>query len=99
VQHQLKRRHTINHKLTGILVLGNLWRENSQIFINSAKPWLAPALGWTSQEYTSIWNAAHEEMNETKAFINCFVAWGRNPEDGSGEINWDDCTTPGWSDA
>ncbi|KAG2187244.1 hypothetical protein INT44_004929 [Umbelopsis vinacea] len=79
--------------------IGNLWRENSQIFINSAKPWLAPALGWTSQEYTSLWNAAHEEMNETNAFINVFVSWGRKPEDGSAEINWNDCTIPGWPEA
>ncbi|KAH8555179.1 S-adenosyl-L-methionine-dependent methyltransferase [Umbelopsis sp. PMI_123] len=78
--------------------IGNLWRENSQIFMNSAKPWLAPALGLTSQEFTTIWNDVHDELNETKAFINVYVAWGRKPDDGCLETRWDNCAIPGWAD-
>ncbi|KAG2183332.1 hypothetical protein INT43_006337 [Umbelopsis isabellina] len=76
--------------------IGNLWRENSEIFVESAKPWLSTELGMTSREYSQLWKEAHDEMNETKAFINVWVAWGRKPIDGHLQTCWDTCSVPGW---
>ncbi|GAB5585703.1 hypothetical protein Unana1_00603 [Umbelopsis nana] len=78
--------------------IGNLWRENSEIFLNSAKPWLAPEMSLSSQEYSTLWKECHEEMNETKAFVNVWVAWGRKPTSGQLKTDWDDCNIPGWVD-
>lgn len=73
------------------LDLGELWKRNYEMFVDSTSPLLSKLAGKTPQEYKQEWETFMKESEPQKPFSNLYAAYGRKP---SYPINFD---TIDWS--
>ncbi|KAG0742856.1 hypothetical protein G6F57_010436 [Rhizopus arrhizus] len=63
------------------LDIGNLWRQNYELFFESAQSILVELMGMSHSEYKRKVDAMMDELNEYKPFSNIRLVWGRVPGD------------------
>jgi hypothetical protein len=59
------------------LDIGNLWEQNIDAFLESARPFLIDIMHISSDDYKLGRQKLKEELKSTKAFSNIHVAYGR----------------------
>ena len=72
------------------LDLGNLWKHNMEMFVDSTCPLLSKLAGVTAKEYRAQWYGMFEEVKGQKPFSNIHAAWGRKSLQNS-TIDWSQC--------
>lgn len=63
------------------LDIGNLWRQNYELFFESAQSILVELMEMSHSEYKRKVDAMMDELNEYKPFSNIHLVWGRVPGD------------------
>lgn len=71
------------------LDLGNLWKHNIEMFVDSSSPLLSRLTGISDAEYRARWRKLISEVKDDKAFSNLHAAWGRKSfENSTLAIDW-----------
>lgn len=76
------------------LDLGNLWKHNMDMFVDSSCPLLSKLAGVTAEEYRAQWYGMFDEVKGQKPFSNMHAAWGRKPlhsKNSTTAIDWSLC--------
>lgn len=73
------------------LDLGELWKKNYEMFVDSTSPLLSKLVGKTQEEYKAQWETFLLESKDQRPFSNMYATCGRKP---SHPINYD---TIDWS--
>jgi hypothetical protein len=72
------------------LDLGNLWKHNMEMFVDSTCPLLSKLAGVTEKEYRNQWYGMFKEVHGQKPFTNMHAAYGRKPFNTT-TIDWSLC--------
>jgi hypothetical protein len=61
------------------LDLGELWKKNLEMFVESSSPLLSQVMGITVEAYKEHWANSMKESQKNKPFSNLHAAYGRKP--------------------